>query len=430
MPGRITGAAASRAPDDQPPGPASRPADGPPDAAATTSRMRLRHGSRETVRRVERSSGRLATQALGAMEQRLPWFATMPARQRSWVGLVAQAGFASFVSWLRDAERGASVGSDVSEIFRAAPRELTRTITLRQTVDLVRVMVDVVESQVDALAAPGDELRLREAVLRFSREIAFAAAEVYARAAEARGSWDARLEALVVDALLRGESDDELRSRAAALGWTGAGPVCVVVGGRPTGDSEAILDSLQRAARLDSLDVLAAVQDDLLVVVLGGASIPAVAVSRLLPEFGRGQVVIGPTVADLSSAARSAEAALAGRRASAAWPGAPRPVLATDLLPERAIDGDGEARRLLLEEIYIPLTRAGGALLETVGMYLETAGSIEGAARALFVHPNTVRYRLRRVTDVCGCLPANPRDAFTLRVALVLGRLTVDAPVL
>ncbi|MEP6464305.1 MAG: helix-turn-helix domain-containing protein, partial [Frankiaceae bacterium] len=120
----------------------------------------------------------------------------------------------------------------------------------------------------------------------------------------------------------------------------------------------------------------------------------------------------------------AAESALAGLRAAAASPGAPRPVLAADLLPERTIDGDPEARRLLLEEIYMPLARAGGALLETVGMYVETAGSIEGAARALFVHPNTVRYRLRRVTDICGCLPANPRDAFVLRVALVLGRLS------
>ena len=393
----------------------------------TTPQNAPRHGSRDTVRRVERASGRLATQALATMEQRLSWFSTMPARQRSWVGLVAQAGFASFVSWLRDAERGGDLGADVSSVFRAAPRELTRTITLHQTVDLVRVLVDVVESQVDSLAAPGDEALLREAVLRFSREIAFAAAGVYARAAEARGAWDARLEALVVDALLRGESDDELRSRAAALGWTGAGPVCVVVGGRPAGDSAAVLDSLQGAARLDSLDVLAAVQDDLLVVVLGGAAVPIKAVSRLLPEFGPGPVVVGTAVADLSSAARSAEAALAGRRAAIGWPGAPRPVLAGDLLPERAIDGDPEARRLLLEEVYIPLSTAGGALLETASMYVETAGSIEGAARALFVHPNTVRYRLRRVTEVCGCLPGSPRDAFTLRMALVIGRLAADA---
>jgi DNA-binding PucR family transcriptional regulator len=48
---------------------------------------------------------------------------------------------------------------------------------------------------------------------------------------------------------------------------------------------------------------------------------------------------------------------------------------------------------------------------------------VEAAARQLFVHPNTVRYRLRRVTDVVGLTPTDPRDAFTLRLALTLGRL-------
>ena len=49
--------------------------------------------------------------------------------------------------------------------------------------------------------------------------MAFAAAEIYARAAELRGAWDARLEALVVDAVLRGETDETVLSRASTLGW-------------------------------------------------------------------------------------------------------------------------------------------------------------------------------------------------------------------
>ena len=64
-----------------------------------------------------------------------------------------------------------------------------------------------VEAQVDELAAPGGEAELREAVLRYTREIAFGTAQVYARTAEARGAWDARLEALVVESLVRGEVD-------------------------------------------------------------------------------------------------------------------------------------------------------------------------------------------------------------------------------
>jgi DNA-binding PucR family transcriptional regulator len=63
------------------------------------------------------------------------------------------------------------------------------------------------------------------------------------------------------------------------------------------------------------------------------------------------------------------------------------------------------------------------ALLDTVETFLERAGSIESAARALFVHPNTVRYRLRKVTDLTGRAATEPRDAFALRLGLTLGRL-------
>ena len=65
------------------------------------------------------------------------------------------------------------------------------------------------------LAGPQEADLSREAVLRYSREVACAAAEVYAKAAEARGAWDARLESLVVDAVIRGEADESMQSRAA-----------------------------------------------------------------------------------------------------------------------------------------------------------------------------------------------------------------------
>ena len=75
-----------------------------------------------------------------------------------------------------------------------------------------------------------------------------------------------------------------------------------------------------------------------------------------------------------------------------------------------------------MEEVYLPLVQARGALTETVTAWLRTGGSIEGTARELFCHPNTVRYRLRQVADVTGLTPGTPRDAFTLEIALVLGR--------
>ncbi len=69
------------------------------------------------------------------------------------------------------------------------------------------------------------------------------------------------------------------------------------------------------------------------------------------------------------------------------------------------------------------LGRAGGGLLETLVTFLDQGLSVEAAARALFVHANTVRYRLRRIHEVTGYSPTDPRDAYALRLAVTLGRL-------
>ena len=288
-------------------------------------------------------------------------------------------------------------------------------------------MVDVVEETVGELAAPGDEQHLREAVLRYSRDVAFAAAEVYARAAETRGAWDARLEALVVDALVRGEVDDGMRSRSAALGWPESDEVAVVAGITPPGAVDDLVEGIRRHARSVEGDALVGVQGDRLVVVVGLKHDPLSMVPDLVRRFGDGPVVTGPVVPTLTDAARSARAALAGLVAAAAWPAAPRPVDADDLLPERLLSGDDTAGRLLVERGYRRLAEGPPSLLETVATYLDLGRSLEGAARALFVHPNTVRYRLRRVADITGWDPTDPRDGFVLQIAITAGRLT-DAP--
>ena len=364
--------------------------------------------------------GPLGTAAMASMDRRLPWFRAMSAENRSWLGLVAQAALATFVDWVKHPERGRPAVA--GQVFGTAPRELARAVSLQQTVEMARVIIDVVEAQVDELAAPGGEAELREAVLRYTREIAFGAAQVYARTAEARGAWDARLEALVVDSLVRGEVDEALQSWASALNWS-AGPVAVIAGIADGTEPEGLIDELRIIARRARLDLLAGVHGHRLVIVLGGAADPVKAAGQFAGRFGAGPVVVGPAVGNLQSATLSASAALSGLRAAAAWPDAPRPVEADDLLPERALDGDQEARAQLLEDVYQPLLRGGSALLDTVMTYLEQGNSLEATARLLFVHPNTVRYRLRRVAELTDYTPSTGRDGFTLWVAIVLGRL-------
>ena len=375
----------------------------------------------ETVRRIERSMGALGTAAIAAMDERLPWFRKMSAENRSWLGLVAQAGIAAFADWIKHPERARPAAT---EVFGTAPRELARAVSLQHAVEMVRVMIDVVEHRVDTLAAPGAEAELREAVLVYAREIAFSAAQVYARTAEARGAWDARLEALVVDSLVRGEAAEtaSLNSWASALNWSSS-PVAVIAGSIDGDEAEPVIEELRATARRARLDLLAGVQGGRLIVVLGGTDDPMAAAERFAGRFGPGPVVVGPPVRDLRSASVSARAALAGLRAAPAWPDAPRPASADELLPERALDGDAGAVEALVETVYEPLLAGGTALLDTLTTYLEQGSSLEGTARMLFVHPNTVRYRLRRVTELTGFTPAVGRDGHTLWTAIALGRL-------
>ncbi|MCO5951949.1 helix-turn-helix domain-containing protein [Microbacterium yannicii] len=382
----------------------------------------------ETLAWLRRISGDLATVTIKRLDDTLPWYAEMPPARRSAVGLVAQAGITSFIQWYDDP---ASTPWIAADIFAAAPRELLRSVSLTQTLQLIRVTVEVTEERV---AGKGEHLR--EAILLYSREVAFAAADVYARAAEARGLWDARLEALVVDSILTGEADEELPSRIAALGWHGHGEVAVLVGTTPP---QFDVDQLRRTARKLGVDVLIGVQGSRLVLVLGRAEPSAVAddavtdlpfaeiARRLEPGFGTGYLVLGPTVPALVDASQSARAALAGFAVARAWRHAPRPVEADDLLPERALAGDPLAKLTLVDRIYRPLQAHSADLVATLWAYLDNGRSLEATARELFVHPNTVRYRLKRVSEVIGWDATGPREALILQTALILGSIGTDA---
>jgi sugar diacid utilization regulator len=371
----------------------------------------------QIAQRMQRSVGALSTAALTRMEQDRPWVSQLSADERSWIGLIVQAGVKAFVDWYRDP---GSESMLTAEVFGAAPRAMTGSVTLQQTVELVRLSIEVVEENIVDVVGEEDAPQVRAAIDVYAREVAFATADVYARAAEQRGAWDARLEALVVDAVLRGDSDETLPSRASALGWEGRGHVVVVSGG--LGSAEAI-DDVRRWAREQTLDCLVAVHDDRLVVILGGVRATGAPAGKLGPHFAEGPVVIGPVVAGLQDAALSASACMAGLRSAHGWPSAPRPVRADDLLPERALTGDESARTQLVDDIHRPLADAGGQVMDTVIAYLDSGRSLEGAARTLFVHANTVRYRLKRAADLTGRDLTDSRDAFAVRMAITLGRL-------
>ena len=382
----------------------------------------------ETLAWLRSVSGELATKTLATLESTLPWYRNMPSARRSAVGMVAQAGISSFISWYEDPTTTDWVAADV---FGVAPRELLRSVSLQETLQLIRVVVDVAEEHL-TVRSP----EIRDAILLYSREIAFSAADVYARAAEARGLWDQRLEALVVDSILSGQYDRELPSRIAALGWSGHGDVCVMVG---TTSPDTDSDQIRRILRHHHTDGLVGVQGKRLVVV-AGRLLPEPGVPDTVPpsfvdiaraldgQFGPGPLIVGPTQSSVVDAGFSAAAALSAFSVAGGWRHLPRPLLADDSLPERILGGDQQAKQQLVDAIYLPLRDHPLDLLDTAWAYFLNGQSLEATAKDLFIHANTVRYRLKKITEIIEWDPTHPRDALTIHCAIVVGRIADNQP--
>jgi len=60
-------------------------------------------------------------------------------------------------------------------------------------------------------------------------------------------------------------------------------------------------------------------------------------------------------------------------------------------------------------------------------LYYSFDGSLKKTSEALFMHKNTLQYRLNHIKDLCGLDPRHFREAATLYAALVLERLISES---
>src|SRR5262245_51158023 len=108
-----------------------------------------------TLRRLKQYSGRLATEAVRALEERLPFFADLEASQRASVALVVQTAVVNFVEWMQDPHSNVSY---TAQAFELVPQDLRQRIALRHTVDMVRVTMEFFEEVVPLLARSEEQL--------------------------------------------------------------------------------------------------------------------------------------------------------------------------------------------------------------------------------------------------------------------------------
>lgn len=161
-----------------------------------------------------------------------------------------------------------------------------------------------------------------------------------------------------------------------------------------------------------------------------GAATPEVICNTIAPSFDANRpLALGPQRSGVDGAMHSVQSVIYCLKAAPALAATvqslPRPLRTDDALPERALIGDEDARNELIRVVYGSLTAAGpdDPTLLTVSTFLKYGGSLETCAKELNVHPNTIRYRLKRAAESTGWDATNPREAYVLLTAIALGRI-------
>lgn len=254
------------------------------------------------------------------------------------------------------------------------------------------------------------------------------------------------VEAVAFECLVGGLTDARVASLMHVLGWPDD-VRCFAVAGYAADSTMHTLKRLRAISRdLGGSLTITGTHKGVCVALVGvqAAATPEVTCTAMMPTFDDTRpVALGPlrhgvegasaTVCGALStlaaapAIRDAVQATADRPQSDARARLNRLVRAEDALPERALLGDEDAKRELIDAVYGSLTAAGpdDPTLETVSTFVLSGGSLETTAKALNVHPNTVRYRLKRAADTTGWDAADPREAYVLRTAITLGRIAL-----
>jgi sugar diacid utilization regulator len=237
------------------------------------------------------------------------------------------------------------------------------------------------------------------------------------------------LERLALD-LCRGASDETVADRADRARWELPQTVTtLLVTGRDLHGVRSLVDPSSLVLTEDLPGVEAGV--DLMAVIVPG--LRARERTRLLRRLGGLDVVVGPTrpLATASSSYARALKGHAARAAAAAAGGGARgrrgrsgpTAYDTDAhLAEIVLDADPEAREDLRRQALAPLADLTPAtqqrLAETLRLWILHRGRREAVAEALFVHPQTVRYRVGQLRELFGDDLDDPRRVADLVIAL------------
>jgi len=249
---------------------------------------------------------------------------------------------------------------------------------------------------------------LTDAITAYVDELAAASTDGYSLQLREQAGERDRRRRLLAEMLLRGGAAGSVVHEAAAgIGWAALDSVVPVV---------LPLEQARDARfRYGTEGVVAERASDAVLLLRAGPRAGRAQLADALSGWG---AVVGPTQgwAQVPEGVRLAELA------TACVPSGPDPVFAEDHLAALALRGEPGALAVLYAHRLAPLSGIRAAqrqrLLETLRSWLLHWGSRGDVSAELFIHPQTVSYRLKRLRDLLGADLDDPTARFELLLVL------------
>jgi hypothetical protein len=268
---------------------------------------------------------------------------------------------------------------------------------------------------VGAGLAAGSVARFAEMVFAFIDELSASSVAGHADELATTGRVRQRYLERLAQQLLAGEPAETLRTSAERAGWNPPDTLTAVV--LAEAQSRGLAELFGQATLQLSEDLPGVEPAEALAVLLV-PDLDGRARSRLRSALVGRPAVIGPA-RPWSEAGSSYRRALRARRLSV---GDEVVVDTDDYLVELALTADSEVAQDLRRQILAPLAAlrpsTAERLTETLRSWVLNQGNREAVATELFVHAQTVRYRMTQLRELYGDRLNDPRTILELTVAL------------
>jgi sugar diacid utilization regulator len=236
-----------------------------------------------------------------------------------------------------------------------------------------------------------------------------------------------RLRAELVIELVAGSKGPAALNRAQALDYDLGRPhrVVMIEGSHATEDAEGLAEAVRRAARDNGVGTLVASRPNGVVLLADRDGQWEQLRSAILHELhgGRCRLGVGNLCNSLDDFPRSYESAQRALKLQEAAGGRDRVTIFEELGIYQILSDVADFERIedlvrrWLGSLLDYDAQNGTQLVATIAAYLECGGNYSQTAATLFVHRNTLKYRLRRIREVSGLDLGSPDARFNLQLA-------------